>query len=57
MSATDKTYDAKHVQLPGEADSRETLKAFARLLARQAAAVAVGSQSASTATIIKGAPS
>jgi hypothetical protein len=38
MSATDKTYHAKHGRLPGKADSSETLKALARLLARQAAA-------------------
>ena len=38
MSATDKTYDAKHGRLPGEANSSETLKALARLLARRAAA-------------------
>jgi hypothetical protein len=38
MSATDQTYDAKHARLPDKADSRETLKALARLLACQASA-------------------
>ena len=38
MSATEKTYDAMHARTPGKAESIETLKALARLLARQAAA-------------------
>jgi hypothetical protein len=38
MSATDETYHDKHARLPGKAESLETLKALARLLARQAAA-------------------
>lgn len=38
MSATEKTYDTPHARLPGKAESIETLKALARLLARQVAA-------------------
>jgi hypothetical protein len=38
MSATEKIYDTTHARLPGKAESIETLKALARLLARQVAA-------------------
>jgi len=41
MSATNTTNHAKPARLPGKAESLETLKALARLLARQAAAQVV----------------
>jgi hypothetical protein len=50
MSATDETYHAKHARLPGKAESLETLKALARLLARQAAAEAFDTKQSTAST-------
>ncbi len=49
MNATNTTYP-KHARLPGKGESLETLKALARLLARQAAAEAFDTKQSTAAT-------